>query len=187
MRVVGGIARGRKLKAPHGRALRPSTDRVREAIFDLLGPQGPGELVLDLFSGTGALAIEALSRGASKAVLVEKDSRAIKYIRQNLSSCGFSSLARLVNTDAIRFLNNHSYRQEFDLVLMDPPYGLGLAEKCLELLGEGGWLSEEAIVLCETEGSLVFEERMGCLVLGRVKRYGQTLVHEFLPEDSSVL
>ncbi len=183
MRVVGGTARGRRLKAPKGRILRPSSDRVREAIFDLVGPQGPGELVLDLFAGTGALAIEALSRGATGAVLVDKEPRIARLIGQNLASCGFSDKARVVKTDVLRYLKNASFRQPFDLVLMDPPYGFGLVRKCLELIGEPGWLSERAMVFCETEKGVSFPERIGCLVLGRVKTYGQTLVHEFFRDD----
>lgn len=180
MRVVGGIARGRNIKAPRGRTLRPSTDRVREALFDLVGPSGPGELVLDLFSGTGALAIEALSRGAKRAVLVEKDPKVIGLINQNLDSCGFSDHAGIVRSDAVRFLQGSSAKQRFDLILMDPPYGFGLVEKCLEIIGRGGWLSDGGMVMCETENKVTLPARIGSLVLGRVKRYGNTMVHEFL-------
>lgn len=121
MRVVAGIHKGRRLHAPPGRDTRPTSDRVREALFQLLGPLD-GARVLDLFAGSGALAIEALSRGAASAVLVESDPRAVAAIRRNLEPLGADAEVR--RSDALEFLGAYD-GAPFGLVLLDPPYSSG--------------------------------------------------------------
>ncbi len=123
MRVVAGTFGGRRLRAPRGRATRPTSDRVREALFSALGELHDG-IVLDLFAGTGALAIEALSRGAANAVLVERDPRAIEALRANLAELGIDSTrARVRRENALRALRTARERAEkYDLVFIDPPY-----------------------------------------------------------------
>jgi len=118
MRIVAGTLGGRRLKAPAGRATRPTSDRVREALFSILGDL-TGERVLDLFAGSGALGIEALSRGAASAVFVDSDPRAIAAIRANLDSLGITAATH--KRDAVAYLNNAS-EGPFDLVFLDPPY-----------------------------------------------------------------
>ena len=184
MRVIGGTARGRPLKALAGRALRPTADRVREAIFDLVGPAGPGRTVLDLFAGTGALGIEALSRGAERAVFVDSDRRGCELVAANLQACGFTGQARIERRDALRFLTRPVPDAPFDLVLLDPPYQQGLLPACLAALGAPGLLSGAARVFCEAEAGLWLEPIQGGLVQGRVKRYGDTAVFEYLPGGS---
>jgi 16S rRNA (guanine966-N2)-methyltransferase len=123
MRVIAGRLGGRRLRAPRGRATRPTSDRVREALFSMLGPLH-GEVVLDLFAGTGALAIEALSRGAARAVVVERDRRALAALRHNLLELGLGPAEVDVRHDeALRALRNARERGEkYDLVFVDPPY-----------------------------------------------------------------
>ncbi len=123
MRVIAGAYRGRRLRAPRGRATRPTSARVREALFSALGELRDG-IVLDLFAGTGALAIEALSRGAASAVLVERDPRALDALRANLAELGIDSERALVRReDALRALRTARERAEtYDLVFIDPPY-----------------------------------------------------------------
>lgn len=179
MRIISGIARGRRLKAPTGRNIRPTADRVRESIFNLLGPGSFQGLVLDLFSGTGALGIEALSRGAQQAVFVEKDHRAASLIRENLALCGFEERARLLIKNVRGFLEEVDHQAPFSLVLMDPPYGQGLIEVSLALLTAQEWLQEGARVICESEVGLVLPENIGALTLQKKRRYGQILVHMF--------
>src|SRR5947209_17627021 len=118
-RVVAGIARGRRLDAPPGAATRPTADRVREATFNALGSLGAveGATVLDLFAGSGALGIEALSRGAVAATFVDDDARALAVVRRNLEACGLADRATVVRSDAVRFAAGR-----VDLVLLDPPY-----------------------------------------------------------------
>ena len=135
MRVVAGSAGGRRLRAPEGRQLRPTSERVREAVFNALGSLDlvAGATVLDLFAGTGALAIEALSRGASSATLVEADSRAVAAIRANLEATGMAAQARVVHADVFRFLADRaaSPADLFDVALADPPYAFTAWERLL--------------------------------------------------------
>lgn len=123
MRVIAGIYGGRKLIAPRGNATRPTSDRVREALFSMLG-EIDGLAVLDLFAGTGALGIEALSRGASSAAFVERDPQALKVLQENLRSLGLSeSSARVHDADALRALRlAHERKETYDLIFVDPPY-----------------------------------------------------------------
>jgi 16S rRNA (guanine966-N2)-methyltransferase len=145
MRVIAGSLGGRRLKAPRGRATRPTSDRVREALFSMLG-EIAGARVLDLFAGTGALGIEALSRGAASAVFVEREGAAAAVLRENLEALGIGSgQAELRRADALVALRTASARAEtYDLVFIDPPYGqaasLGprLAALLPELLAPGG-------------------------------------------------
>lgn len=142
MRVIAGSARGRQLKTPKGTSVRPTSDKVRGAIFSILLSQRDlaDAAVLDLFAGTGALGIEALSRGASRAVFVEKDSRTADLIRENVELCGLTDASRIVRADAERL--DLATLGTFDLVFADPPYALVLESTALGSLavtvGEGG-------------------------------------------------
>lgn len=174
MRIVGGLLRGRRLKSPAGRAIRPTSDRTRESIFDLLGP-GPHEgTALDLFSGTGALGIEALSRGFNRAVFVERDRVALRLIHANLSLCNLENQARVKAQDVARFLKGSDAEAPFSLVLLDPPYDQGLAAPTIEALSRPGWVGEEGVVICEAEAALLLPEQVGRLRLNKHKRYGDT-------------
>jgi 16S rRNA (guanine966-N2)-methyltransferase len=128
VRVIAGEWGGRRLHAPPGRATRPTTDRVREAWMSVIGPAIPGARVLDLFAGSGALGLEALSRGAEHAVFVEQSSAAIRVLWSNVEALGAGGRARVVRGDALRFVRGLE-SGAFDLVLADPPYGEGLAEE----------------------------------------------------------
>jgi 16S rRNA (guanine966-N2)-methyltransferase len=122
MRIVAGQAKGRRLRTPSGRKTRPTADRVREALFSILGSV-EGLRVLDLFAGSGALGIEALSRGAGHAVLVDSDSRAVAAVQANLEAAGMEAEADVVRADAVRYLTRAAHAGDaFDLILVDPPY-----------------------------------------------------------------
>lgn len=142
MRIVGGEARGRTLHAVPGSATRPTADRVRQSLFDVLGQRCDGLVVLDLYAGTGALALEALSRGAAAATLVEKDAKACAVIERNIAELGFGARCRLLRDDVGRALTR--LRTPFELVFSDPPYALRAAQATLEgvapLLSPGGRL-----------------------------------------------
>lgn len=118
MRVITGTARGRRLKEPQGMDIRPTTDKVKESMFSILQFDIEGRRVLDLFGGTGQLGIEALSRGASEVVFVDKSAAALKLIRENLELCGLSDRARVRNGDSLAYLRSG---EKFDLVFLDPP------------------------------------------------------------------
>jgi 16S rRNA (guanine(966)-N(2))-methyltransferase RsmD len=136
MRIIGGHDRGRRLRAPRGLATRPTADRVRVTLFDVLGPAIAGARVLDLFAGTGAVGIEALSRGAARVVFVEKDPAALHALRANLAALGTSrAAARVMAGDVLRMLPDLATHEEpFDLVFLDPPYAAGLAGRALATL-----------------------------------------------------
>ncbi|BAS27453.1 16S rRNA (guanine(966)-N(2))-methyltransferase RsmD [Limnochorda pilosa] len=151
MRVIGGSARGRKLLAVPGTGTRPTADRVRESLFNILAERPVGAQVLDLFAGTGALAIEALSRGARRAVLVESGRRAAGVIRRNLEACGFQGQAELlVQRDRLALPLLARRGDRFELVFLDPPYGKGLAGPALEALGTLGLVAPGGLVVLET-------------------------------------
>jgi 16S rRNA (guanine966-N2)-methyltransferase len=150
LRIVGGEARGRLLRAVPGRGTRPTADRVRQSLFDTLGQRMDGLRVLDLYAGTGALALEALSRGAAHAVLVESDPRACAVISRNLADLGYGDRARLVRGElpgALRGLRGG----RFDLVFSDPPYALRAAQATLDGLAENGLLETGARVVLEMD------------------------------------
>lgn len=154
MRVIGGVLRGRRLVAPEGLATRPTSDRARQTLFDVLlhAPWGgralfEGARVLDAFAGTGALAIEALSRGAAEAVLFETDAPAIAAIRRNLAACGLAAQARVLRADATR---PPAADGPAELVFLDPPYGEGLVERALPPLAESGWIAPGTVLVVET-------------------------------------
>ncbi len=153
MRIVGGVHRGRALAAPAGDAIRPTSDRVREAVFNIL-VHGiadfalDGVRVIDLFAGTGAFGLEALSRGAGYALFVEQDAGARALIRRNIEALGLTGVTRIFRRDATD-LGPAGAVAPFDLAFLDPPYGKGLADKALAALRTGGWLAEGAVVVVE--------------------------------------
>ena len=149
MRVVAGKWGGRTLRAPRGTSVRPTTDRVREAVFAILGGDVEGSVVLDLFAGTGAMAIEALSRGAAGAVLVESSPAALDALKANLAALEAEGAACLPldYREAVRRLSAKG--KTFDLVFLDPPYGKGLVGRSAELLSRAGILAQGAVVVAE--------------------------------------
>jgi 16S rRNA (guanine966-N2)-methyltransferase len=185
MRVVGGEARGRRLKAPPSDRIRPTSDRIREAVFDLLGPPGEDRgfegSVLDLFAGTGALGIEALSRGYPTAVFVEHDRVARGLIRENLARCGYSDRCRVEAKDVFRFLQVLDAAAPFTLVLLDPPYKKQLVLETLERLAGSRWVADDGRIVCEGERDLKLPTRVERFERAKHKRYGDTSVHVYLP------
>lgn len=152
MRVVGGRLRGRPLTGPHSNAIRPTSDRLRKSLFNILAhsfalPQADTR-VLDLFAGTGALGIEALSRGAAQALFVETGVEGRGIIRTNMEAFGLNGVARILRRDAAS-LGGAGTIAPFDLVFLDPPYGKGLGEKALASAAEGGWLKHGALCVLE--------------------------------------
>jgi 16S rRNA (guanine966-N2)-methyltransferase len=162
MRIVGGRFRGRTLTGPKSQSIRPTSDRTRESIFNILahayGDPVEGARVLDLFAGTGALGLEALSRGAAFALFVDDGAEARALIRQNIEALGTAGISRIFRRDATKLGEAHP-NEPFSLVFLDPPYGKGLAEKALVSARSGGWLTDDAlIVIEETTGAFVAPE-----------------------------
>ncbi|MEL6817229.1 MAG: 16S rRNA (guanine(966)-N(2))-methyltransferase RsmD [Pseudomonadota bacterium] len=179
MRIVAGTKRGRPIKTParSDQSIRPTSDRVRESLFNILahrfGSPYEGGRVLDLFAGTGALGLEALSRGASFALFVDNGATARGLIRENIQAMGWQGNAKLFRRDASG-LGPIGTMKPFDIVFLDPPYGRGLGEKALTSLTEGQWLRDEAIVVLEEGATAGF-----CLpqnyVLEDERRTGDTI------------
>ena len=179
MRVVGGEFRGRPLAAPRSDAIRPTTDRTREALFNVIahryGDLLEGGRVLDLFSGTGALGIEALSRGASFALFIEESVEGRGLIRANVEALGLQGRSKLFRRDATR-LGSVGTMAPFDLLLADPPYGKGLAEKALASALAGGWLAPNAVCIVEESAEHELASVEGLELVDR-RIYGDTATH----------
>lgn len=163
MRVITGSARGRRLISPEGRDVRPTTDKVKESLFNIIQFDLPGAVVLDLFAGSGQLGIEALSRGAEKCVFVDSSRKSFDIIKQNIDLCRFSSSAVAVLSDAFTYLK--TTKEKFDIILLDPPYNKQLCDAALDILGES--VEDTAVVICETETDEVLPEKCGRLIIDR--------------------
>ena len=179
MRIVAGTLRGRPLATPETNAIRPTSDRVREALFNILAHGIPGfDLagirVLDLFAGTGALGIEALSRGAAFCLFVEQDAAARALIRRNIETFELTGMTRLYRRDVTQ-LGEANKRDASDLVFLDPPYGKGLAEQALAGTLCGGWLNNNAITVIEERADIDISLPPQLTPLDQ-RRYGETQV-----------
>jgi len=176
MRIVGGRLRSRPLAGPKSDAIRPTADRLREALFNILahgyGDPVAGARVLDLFAGTGALGIEAISRGAAFALFVDEGVEARALLRQNIETLGLAGVTRIFRRDATKLGPAHPL-EPFDLVFLDPPYGKGLAEKALVSAREGGWLKPRALIVVEEAVDAAFTAPEGFEELER-RKYDDT-------------
>jgi 16S rRNA (guanine966-N2)-methyltransferase len=186
MRVIGGKARGRRLKAPKGQALRPTSDRIKEALFNILPHELTDMRVLDLFAGTGNLAIEALSRGAAEAILVDSSAESAKTIRENLSKLELTGRATVWVAPVFRALRLLARRGErFDIIFLDPPYERRLVEPSLKIIAEGALLRRAGVVIAEHSIREGVEEQYGRLALKDQRRYGATFLSFFGPLEKT--
>lgn len=178
MRIVGGALRGRPLATPKTNAIRPTTDRAREAVFNVIahryGEHLDGARVLDLFAGTGALGLEALSRGAAYGVFIEESAEGRGLIRTNVEAFGLSGCTKIFRRDATR-LGEAGTLAPFDLVFADPPYGKGFGELALAAARDGGWLKPGALCLVEEAAATPFQPPAG-FTLDERRDYGDTTV-----------
>lgn len=178
MRIVGGRYGGRSLKGPSSQAIRPTSDRLRETIFNILAHGHDRAVenarVIDLFAGTGALGLEALSRGARFALFVDDGSEARALLRENVETLGVGGLTRIFRRDATK-LGDAPPGDKFTLAFLDPPYGRGLAPRALRALIEGGWLADDA--LCVVEESIAEEIELPSMLEQLDQRvYGETQI-----------
>ena len=179
MRIIGGTIRGRKLLTPPSRLgplIRPTSDRAREALFNILGNRVAGARVLDLFAGTGALGLEALSRGATSAFFVDVSREAVELIEKNAVACGFVGRATVLRRDlaaGLAFLAAVAPAGGFDLVLLDPPYGEKIGQRLLESLADKDILSPAAVVVLEDRAKEECPARIGSLLCFDRRRYGE--------------
>ncbi|MCB8813975.1 16S rRNA (guanine(966)-N(2))-methyltransferase RsmD [Desulfosporosinus shakirovi] len=175
MRIIAGEMRGRQLKAVEGLHTRPTSDKVKGAIFSVLGDKVLNSRVLDLFAGTGNLAIEALSRGSSEAILVEKNYDAYQVIRKNLEQVGVSQKSKLLLMDAFKFI--HRYPDEvFNLIFLDPPYRQELIPKVLQSLKEYSYLSDNGVIIAETAKDEKLTDDLYPFEIRKTAEYGDTKI-----------
>ncbi len=169
MRVITGSARGRRLITLDGNDVRPTTDRVKEAMFSAIQFDIEGRRVLDLFAGSGQLGIEALSRGAEFAVFTDSSQESIKVIKQNIEFCGFDNNSKIIKTDYSTYLTMTP--DVFDIVLIDPPYGKGQLQKALELVPRV--MSEYGIIVCEHPINEALPENLESFTLHKTYKFGK--------------
>ncbi len=180
MRIIGGTARGRRLKAPKGSAIRPTADRVREALFNILPRDWSGRRVLDLFAGSGSLSLEALSRGAASALLVDESAEAAGLIRSNLQTLGFTDRARIWAQPVGKALGRLADEgAAYDVVFLDPPYDDGWVGKTMAAISRGAMLGAGGIAVAEHSVRERVEEQYGEVVRRDRRQYGATVLSFF--------
>lgn len=184
MRVIAGSARSLPLRTVRGKGTRPTTDRIKETLFNMIAPRIPDGRFLDLFAGSGAIGIEALSRGASEAVFVEQDRAALRVIRDNLQFTRLQERARVIAQDAVKAVSDLRAEQRFDVIFMDPPYGHDLERRILEQLSDSGIAAEDTLIIVEASAQTEFSY-LGDLGFRQVreKNYGSNR-HVFIQRCS---
>ncbi len=173
MRVIGGMKRGLKLVGFEGDSVRPTTDRVKENIFNIIGPYISGASTLDLFGGTGALTVEALSRGAQSATVCDVAESSLSLIRTNLQKAGYSDSARVVKTDAVSFVE--AAKESFDVLFVDPPYNSDLLEQTLAAIASNPGICPDGIIVCERDYEKALPNLSGLDVV-KDKKYGRVQI-----------
>jgi len=177
MRVITGSAKGIRLKTPDGLKTRPTSDRVKEAVFSIVQFEVEGSRFLDLFAGTGQMGIEALSRGAVSAVFVDGWKDACQLVRDNLKLTRLSEKAKVVNSDYLSYLKN--CREEFDIIFLDPPYAEIFLENSLNKISEIDILSDRGIIICERPAEKQLDLDISGLQRWKDYRYGKTWITVF--------
>ena len=181
MRVITGSAKGRKLKQPQSNDIRPTTDRVKEAIFSICQFDVEGRRVLDLFGGTGQLGIEAKSRGAGRVDIVDNARDSVRLIRENVRAVGLDIC--VIQADALGFLRSCG---QYDLIFLDPPYDSGLAEKALEAIKAFDILSNGGIIICETEENTELPALEPPYAMHRQYRYGKVKLTTYTKDTERI-
>ncbi len=173
MRITGGTSKGRNLKVPAGSKVRPTSDKVKQALFNILGEKVSKSSFLDLFAGAGGIGIEALSRGAERVVFVDDARDSLHVIKKNLELIGFGKRAEIIGAKAEKYLKKAS--EQFDIVFLDPPYTLE-QEPVLNLIAESGMLRPDSIVIAEHFKKQPSPKQAGVLMLTREAVYGDTVL-----------
>ncbi len=179
MRVITGSARGRRLESLEGEEVRPTTDRIKEAVFSIIQFQTEGRIFLDLFAGSGQMGIEALSRGAKQAFFVDNSKKSVETVRRNLKKTNLEQNASVFQTDFRGFLSFGS--QKFDIAFLDPPYGTGILQEALALVSSH--MSDTGIIIAENPLEEEILSQYGDFVLDRQYRYGKIKITTFRHKD----
>ncbi|MGN0148803.1 MAG: 16S rRNA (guanine(966)-N(2))-methyltransferase RsmD [Clostridia bacterium] len=173
MRIISGIRRGHKLIEFEGEDIRPTTDRVKESIFNIIQSYVPDAAVLDMFCGSGALSFEALSRGAKKAVCIDLDKRSVAVIKRNAEALKFTDKCEIINISCFDYMARA--KEKFDIIFLDPPYNKGFIEPVLKGIVEHNLLEKEGIIVLESDNTDYHEEIPGLKLL-KQRRYGRTYI-----------
>ena len=183
LRIISGEHRGRILKTVPGRNTRPTSDKVKESLFNILQARIPGSIVLDLFSGTGNLGLESLSRGCEKAVFVEKSPAALAVLRENCRSLDYMEYTEIIPMDvskALAFLSEN--KREFDIVFMDPPYDHDLEVPAIEALDKGNLVKDDGVIVVEHLMQDEMPDCVGSFARYQIRKYGNTALSFYRKE-----
>ncbi|HYK74668.1 MAG TPA: 16S rRNA (guanine(966)-N(2))-methyltransferase RsmD [Pseudoneobacillus sp.] len=173
MRVVSGTCKGRSIKAVPGSSTRPTTDKVKEAIFNMIGPYFEEGIGLDLFAGSGGLGIEALSRGLEKVIFVDRDPKAFQIIKENIAACDLNDKVEVYRNDAERALKAILKRElQFDFIFLDPPYKMQQLVKLLEFIEKEKMLKSNGVIVCEHSSDIQLPDEVGSLKNMKREKYG---------------
>lgn len=187
LRVISGRARGLKLKSVKGMSTRPTADRIKESLFNILSPVLTGAKVLDLFAGTGALGIESLSRGAESAVFIDKSPESVSVIRDNLQHTGLQALSKVFQSDFENGLKKLSDdKEKFDIIFLDPPYGKGLDIKAVDLIDKYCLLEPDGLIIIESEKIYQLPDRINFFKKVDLREYGRTTLNFYKAETGAV-
>lgn len=177
MRVIAGTAKGRIIKSPAHTGVRPTSDKIKGAVFNIIGPYLDKKTFLDLFAGSGSMGIEALSRGASSSFFIEKNMNCVKIIKENLKITGFSSKAKIFKIDVVKGLKIlHKNELVFDYIFMDPPYFKPFYLPVLKDIAEKHLLKEDGCLMVEHFKDIILPEKINPLTMKCIRKYGDTLV-----------
>lgn len=185
MRISAGEHRGRRLRSVKGVTTRPTSDLLRQAVFNVLGPRIQGARVLDLFAGTGSVGLEALSRGAATATFVEMDRRAVRTLQSNLETLNLAANARLIAGDVLRALKRlQAAGEAFDCIFLDPPYAGDLAARSIEILADGALLSDNGALVTQAFHKTRLPDQAGLLRRTWHRRYGESSLALYTKETA---
>jgi 16S rRNA (guanine(966)-N(2))-methyltransferase RsmD len=177
MRIIAGLAKGRKILSPEGMQTRPTLDRIKEAIFNIIQNEVPGSVALDLFAGTGSLGLEAASRGAEFCYLIDKSPQTYPFLQKNIENLKFKDICKSINGDAYEVLKDFAAKNiVFDLIFIDPPYLKDLIPPAVEIIDEKGLLKKDGLIVTKIDTSEVIYEGNGNIVLIDKRKYGNTTV-----------
>lgn len=180
MRVISGTRKGMPLKAVPGTNTRPTTDKVKESIFNMIGPYFDGGVAVDLFAGSGNLGIESLSRGIDTCIFIEKDQKAIQTINENLKKCRLEDSSEIYRIDAARAVKAFEKRElEIELLFVDPPYSKVMYYDLAKSIVEMGCMSDTGIIVCEHDKTVEISDDFGTFTLTRQETYGSTIISIF--------
>lgn len=184
MRIIAGSARGRRLKTPNDELTRPTSDRLKESLFSILTPNLVEAQVLDVFSGSGAFGLESISRGAAYATMIELRPEAAKVIRDNVISCGFAAQTQLIEGDALVWLKMLRLPAAVDLIFLDPPYQLEMAEEAVKVIADAKWLKPSTLLIIEHHKTDALPQQFPVWQRYRQIRQGESVISFYRYESA---